>query len=32
MLAAAEWFTSEQKKEDALDRRIARELADEART
>jgi putative copper resistance protein D len=31
MLAAAEWFTSEQKKEAALDRRIAQELADEAR-
>ena len=31
MLAAAEWFTSEQKKEAALDRRIAHELADEAR-
>jgi putative copper resistance protein D len=32
MLAAAEWFTSEEKKEAALDRRIAQELADEART
>lgn len=32
MLAAAEWFTSEEKKEAALDRRIAEELADEART
>ena len=32
MLAASEWFTSEQKKEAALDRRIAQELADEART
>jgi len=31
MLAAAEWFTSEEKKEAALDRRIAQELADEAR-
>ena len=31
MLAAAEWFTSEEKKEAALDRRISQELADEAR-
>ena len=32
MLAAAEWFTSEEKKVAGMDRKIARELADEART
>jgi hypothetical protein len=31
MLAAAEWFTSEEKKEARVDAQIARELADEAR-
>lgn len=31
MLAAAEWFTSEEKKTAGMDRQIARELADEAR-
>lgn len=31
MLAAAEWFTSEEKKTAGIDRQIARELADEAR-
>jgi putative copper resistance protein D len=31
MLAAAEWFTSEEKKTAGLDRQIARELADEVR-
>lgn len=32
MLAAAEWFTSEEKKTAGLDRQVAQELADEAHT